>query len=286
MKALKSTHHERIAGIFLILSAVVFFGVLVAVAIHKGWFESKVNYFAIFKKADGIMEGSPVQIMGIRVGTIEHVEITADRRIKITFSVRKTYAERLKADSEAQLVRPFIIGERVLDISPGADEAEILAMNSEVPSVETFDLLTLLSGKELNGAISQMGELMTNFQVLMTAFLSKDRTASYIRIIDRLDPLLKNTNSLMSQMQKFTEESPDLVHDVRTLVTQMNVLTKEFQLLVPAIREVAPELPKTSKRAVEALDEAVVLMKAIQKTFLVRGAASEVREEESSRIKP
>ncbi len=283
MKALKSTHHERIAGIFLLFSAFVFFAVLVAVAIHKGWFESKVSYSATFKKADGIMEGSPVQIMGIRVGTIDQVEITADRKIKITFSVRKTYAKRLKQDSEAQLVRPFIIGERVLDISPGAEDAESLLAHSEIKAVETFDLLTLLSGKELNGAVSQMGELVGNFQVLMTAFLSKDRTASYIRIIDRLDPLLKNTNALMSQMQKFSQESPDLVHDVRTLVTQMNVLTKEFQLLVPAIREVAPELPKTSKRAVEALDEAVVLMKAIQKTFLVRGAASEVREEELSK---
>lgn len=284
MRALKTTHHERVAGLFLLFSGLVFVGVIFAVAMHKGWFESKEQFFSVFQKADGITPGTPVQIMGIRVGTVDEVELTKDRKIKIVYSVRKTYMDRLKYDSEAQLIRPFIIGERVLDITVGSDDSKQIAKNSEIAAVESFDLLTLLSGRELNGAISQMGELVGNFQILMKAFLSKERTASYIRIIDRLDPLLKNANGLMTQLATLTQDSPDMIHDVRTLVTQLNVLTKEFQLLVPAIREVAPELPKTSKRAVEALDEAVVLMKALQKTFLIRSSASEVRAEEA--IKP
>jgi len=61
------------------------------------------------------------------------------------------------------------------------------------------------------------------------------------------------------------------------------VLTTEFKVVLPALAEIAPELPKTSRRAVEALDEAVVLMKALQKSFFVKGNAQEVRLEEAER---
>ncbi len=44
-----------------------------------------------------------------------------------------------------------------------------------------------------------------------------------------------------------------------------------------------PELPRTSKRAIEALDETVVTLKALQKSFLLRGSVQEVRTEEADR---
>jgi phospholipid/cholesterol/gamma-HCH transport system substrate-binding protein len=61
------------------------------------------------------------------------------------------------------------------------------------------------------------------------------------------------------------------------------VLTEEFKVVLPALAAIAPELPQTSKRAVEALDEAVVLMKALQRSFFVKGNAEKVRKEEQKR---
>jgi phospholipid/cholesterol/gamma-HCH transport system substrate-binding protein len=44
-------------------------------------------------------------------------------------------------------------------------------------------------------------------------------------------------------------------------------------------------MPRVAKRLVEALDEAVVVLKAVQKSFLLSGKAEEVREEEAERDK-
>ncbi len=60
-------------------------------------------------------------------------------------------------------------------------------------------------------------------------------------------------------------------------------LLTEFQKLTPAIAVIAPELPRTTKRAVEALDETVVLLKAMQRSFLLRGKVEEIRQEEGRR---
>ena len=64
------------------------------------------------------------------------------------------------------------------------------------------------------------------------------------------------------------------------MVTNLNVLTAEMQKLAPAIAAIAPDLPKTSLKAVEALNETVVLLKALQKSFLLRGNVEEVCEQE------
>jgi phospholipid/cholesterol/gamma-HCH transport system substrate-binding protein len=47
--------------------------------------------------------------------------------------------------------------------------------------------------------------------------------------------------------------------------------------------KMAPELPHASARALEALDETVVTLKALQKSFVLRGSVKEVREEEAKR---
>jgi phospholipid/cholesterol/gamma-HCH transport system substrate-binding protein len=48
------------------------------------------------------------------------------------------------------------------------------------------------------------------------------------------------------------------------------------------MHDVGPELPGASRRLLEALNETVVLLKAMQKSFLMRGNVREVREEEEA----
>jgi len=67
------------------------------------------------------------------------------------------------------------------------------------------------------------------------------------------------------------------------LVKNLALMTEEFKVVLPALAEIAPELPHTTKRAVEALDQAVILMKAFQKSFLLRSNVAEVNEEEKKR---
>jgi phospholipid/cholesterol/gamma-HCH transport system substrate-binding protein len=76
-----------------------------------------------------------------------------------------------------------------------------------------------------------------------------------------------------------------MAKDMTKLVGNLALLTEEFKVVIPALAEIAPDLPQSSRRALEALDEAVVLIKAMEKSFLVKGNAEEVREEEAKRDK-
>ena len=69
-------------------------------------------------------------------------------------------------------------------------------------------------------------------------------------------------------------------HEMAQIIQNLNTLTTEFAKLTPAINEIAPDLPRTTKRAVEALDETVVLLKAMQRSWLLRGNVKDVKDEE------
>jgi len=306
--------YERVAGLFVIIAFVGSLISLLSVAVKQGWFETKIEYTTVFENADGVHPGTLVQIAGLKAGSVDEVELTVDNKIFIRFYILAKFDDKIRKDSVTSLIRPFVIGERVLDISPGSQGVEKSVARTQIPSAESTDLMTMMSGKKMGSYLATMSEMMGNLKTLADALLSKDRTASLVEMFDRIDPLLKNLNSMSIEVIKLGKQAnkderlgavlgelaittkelnrimpevelqaPQMAKDMTTLVGNLAELTNQFKVFIPAMTAIAPELPRASRRAMEALDEAVVLMKAMEKSFLVRSNVQEVRDEESKR---
>lgn len=307
----KFSKFERIAGLFVLTAIIGGIATAVGVAVKQGWFETKTFYSTTFENADGIHQGTIVQMSGLRAGSVEDVELLKDNRIKVSFYLMGQYQDRVKTDSTAQLIRPFIIGERILDISVGSEDSPMIANNGVLPSTEALDLMTVISGKKMNVYFSKVSGLLENIEVILNAFKDKGRAQSIVRIFDRLDPLLNNLNTMSFEVTKLSkqvnkdeslqlvlsnlavttselnkilpalnEANPEMAKDLGVLTQNLAVMMKA---LGPAVKAVEPDLPQTSKRLVEAVDETVVVLKAMQKSFLMRGNAEEVRDDELRR---
>jgi phospholipid/cholesterol/gamma-HCH transport system substrate-binding protein len=317
MMKIKFNKFERVAGVFVLAAIVGSAAIMVSVAVKQGWFDPKVKFTATFESADGIHPGTMVQMAGLKAGSVDSVDLLSTNRIQVSFYVLSKFQERVRRDSRAQLIRPFIIGERVLDISVGSDKEVVLKADSSIPTTEAVDLMTILSGRKLGPYLETLGSMVTNLKSLAEAFLDKDRTENFIRIFDKIDPLMKNLNTMSLEVIKLSkqathdenlktvlgnlsvttselndmlpamkEKAPSVAKDLESVVRNLAVLTQEFKVVLPALAAVAPDLPHASRRAVEALDEAVVLIKAMQKSMFMRGSVQEVREEEETPRKP
>lgn len=314
MMKVKFNRFERIAGLFILFAI---FGVIltgVSAAIKQGWFEPKVRYTTTFENADGIHQGTVVQMSGLRAGAVETVELESDNRVRVGFYVLGKFQNRIRENSTVQLIRPFIIGERVLDLAVGSEQYEVIPAQSAVKSLETVDLMSLMSGKNMNSYLSKLGGILESMQVIMDAFADKSRAESMVRVIDRLDPLMKNLNTMSVEVIKLSkqathddgvqklvgnlavttteinrilpelnQQNPELAKDLATMTQNLAVVTKA---LGPAAKAVETELPGASTRLVEALNETVVVLKAMQRSFFMRGSVREVKEEETSHRLP
>ena len=311
MMKTKFNHFERVAGIFVLTALVGSLLTAVSAAIKQGWFENKVYYQSSFENADGIHAGTMVQMAGLKAGSVEEVELQGDNRIRVSFYVLGKFQNRVRQDSTAQLIRPFVIGDRVLEINVGSEKSEILAEHSELESVETTDLMTLVSGKKLGSTLGKISDLLVNLQDLAESFLSRERTESMVRMFDRLDPLLGNLNTMSVEVTKLSKQAtaednlknlmrhtamltkelnimvpeinkqnPDMAKQVALLVNNLAVMSENMKVVTDVFKDMGPEMPMVARRAVEALNEATVLMKALQKSFMFRGNVKEVVEEE------
>jgi phospholipid/cholesterol/gamma-HCH transport system substrate-binding protein len=311
MKA-KFNKFERVAGLFVIFAIIGVVATAVTVAAKQGWFANKVYYTTSFGAAEGIHAGTDVQMAGLNAGSVDEVELQADNTIKIHFHILGKFEERIKTDSRTQLIRPFIIGERVLEVTVGSPESGILPANTAVASRETLDIMTVLSGRSLGSNLEKLTGTLQNLAGLVEALTSKDRTQSLVRIFDRLDPLLANVDVMANEMIKLSrqatykgnlqtvvsnlsvttheinsilpalnKENPELARDLGEMTRNLAALSQDFKVLGPALKAVGPELPQATRRAVEALNETVIMMKAMQKSMLLRGSVQEVRDEEA-----
>jgi phospholipid/cholesterol/gamma-HCH transport system substrate-binding protein len=308
---IKFNHFERVAGLFVLAALVGSLAGAAGIAVKKGWFASKIPFDTFMQTAEGIHPGTVVQIAGLRAGAVDDVELISAEKILVRIKVFEKFHDQIRADSFIQVLRPFVIGEKVLEISVGTEGSPRLEPGAQIVVKSSFDIMDLVSGKKLGPFIGTLEKLSDNLRILGEAFADPERTKAFVNMFDKLAPLIANLNNMASGVVKITDaatkqrrieillsnltnvstalnqilpamvtETPDIGKQMGHMVGNLNDLTTELQKLTPAIAAIAPELPKTSLRAVEALNETVILLKALQKSFLLRGKVEEVREQE------
>jgi len=307
---------ERVAGLFVLGAFAAMIFSLLTVAFRQGWFATKIPYVTEFESAEGVHAGTAVQVAGLRAGSVDDVELTTENHILVHFSILEKFQDKIRTDSRTSLIRPFVIGERVIDVTPGTAQAAATKSGDVLISTESTDLLSLLSGRNMGRYLDTFSNLLGEVHHIAEGLLSHDHGQSIVDTINSLRPLVMNLNSMSQEVTKvtrtlnsderlkvvldqvatttgelnrvlpeFTQTAPGMAKDLKTLVGNLAELSDQFKVLTPVFVELGPQLPRVSKRAVEALDEAVVLMKSIERSWVVRSNVKEVREEEESKTR-
>lgn len=309
---IKFNKYERVAGLFVITAILGGIVSMAGVAIKRGWFETKVVLETTLESADGIRIGTQVQMAGLRAGAVTHVELRSDKKIRVVFAISEKFHNRVREDSVVHAIRPFLIGEKVLDVTVGSESLPVVAQHAVLNSHPSTDLMDLISGRTLAPYLDTMVEMVENLRFIAEAILDPERSKAIVKIFDDLTPLVNNMNNMSSEvtglirqvnhkkklsqvvdnLALLTEEmtkvlpvvskdAPQLAQDLAKIAKNMAILTDEMQKTLPALQQIGPELPRASRRAIEALDETVVTLKALQRSFILSGKVEDVREEEA-----
>jgi phospholipid/cholesterol/gamma-HCH transport system substrate-binding protein len=309
---IKFNKFERVAGFFVISAMAGALATTIFVAVKKGWFSSKVSFSTTFERAQGIYPGTHVEVAGLMAGSVDSVELQEDNRILIKFSLQEKFHSRVRSDSVVVTKRPFIIGDKALEVVVGKADEKPLAAGSLIPSQETVDLMDLMDGRKIGPYIETLGQVIENLKVVAEAFLDPKRSKNLISIFDKIDPFMEhatiaaknftnmsgqltrdknlqttiqNLATVTGEMNNMIKEMPNMSKDMAGLVKNTSTIVAELNKVIPALAEMAPEFPRATRRAIEAIDEAVIVLKAMQKSFLLSGSAKEVKEEEEKRRK-
>jgi phospholipid/cholesterol/gamma-HCH transport system substrate-binding protein len=174
-------------------------------------YELKVAY----NFAGGIEVGSPVRVMGIKVGKVRSIKFEPDFKMPesgeevklvITISVDKKAWPTVRGDSRFFINLAGVIGEKFLEISPGT---------LEKPELTSGQVVRGEDPPRIDQLISQSYALAGK----VLEFVNKNE-GSAIETIETLNKLVVNFDKMLKQLEK-TSRDPEVHRIVKNLSTIM-----------------------------------------------------------------
>lgn len=174
-------------------------------------YELKVAY----NFAGGIEVGSPVRVMGIKVGKVRSIKFEPDFKMPesgeevkliISISIDKKAWPTIRGDSRFFINLAGVIGEKFLEISPGT---------MEKPELTSGQVVRGEDPPRIDQLISQSYALAGK----VLEFVNKNE-GSAIETIETLNKLVVNFDKMLKQLEK-TSRDPEVHRIVKNLSTIM-----------------------------------------------------------------
>jgi phospholipid/cholesterol/gamma-HCH transport system substrate-binding protein len=161
---------EASVGFIIFLAGVVLIVAILAVGKESRLFTRKVEYWTAFPNVSGLAEGSPVQLVGVRVGTVSHVYFPSDledRQIRVGIEVDRAFADRIREGTQALIKSlSYVSQERFIELTPGDPERPVIPPGSRIePGVSSLAELTQMG----RGIADDVKDITTQLRQLLQA---------------------------------------------------------------------------------------------------------------------
>jgi phospholipid/cholesterol/gamma-HCH transport system substrate-binding protein len=141
---MKRSTLETSVGIFVLIG-ILCVGYLTIRLGKLEWFENE-HYivYARFQSISGLKKGAPVEIAGIKVGTVDTIELDQERQVaKVGMKIQNGIT--LTDDSIASIKTAGMIGDKYVKISPGGTDVALNAGEMITTTESAVDLEELIS---------------------------------------------------------------------------------------------------------------------------------------------
>ena len=158
-----------------------------------GWRPGQSDTYSVYVHMDnvaGLLEGSPVQVSGIKIGEVREIELV-DNRARLRLEVYKRY--RLYSDSKATIKSLGILGDKYIDVNPGTP--------TQVPLKEGDTIIFVIPGSDLDSLVDTAAVILRDVQAV-TGTLRDTLGGDPGR--ERLNALLDELVAAAANLNKFT----------------------------------------------------------------------------------
>jgi len=132
-------------GLFVLLGAVAILFLALKAANLLTWsFSQDYEVSAKFDNIGGLKPGAAVKSAGVVVGRVKKIEFDGESfQAKVTLALQSEHA--FPQDSSLKILTSGLLGEQYLDVSPGADEKNLVAGDKIASTQSAVILENLIS---------------------------------------------------------------------------------------------------------------------------------------------
>ncbi len=118
-----------LAGAFFLIGSFLILLVIFTIGKDKGFTQPKFPVNVLFRNIGGLIEGAPVQLAGVNVGTVADINFLDQeiegRRVKVRLNIFKKYKSQLERKVRFSIRTEGILGEKLMEIKVGPDGQKV-----------------------------------------------------------------------------------------------------------------------------------------------------------------
>ena len=207
----------------------------------RGWWVTEVPYYTYLPNATGIKIGSPVQMIGFKVGQVTKIEAVGLQDLRswsyygghpvfVGFNVREPYPGYITSDSKLKLAGfPIeIAGGVTLEVTVGSSEGLLTTTNGNGHLGVLSDDLAY---KML--ALEEKGQTVTNLQAYAKYTpLSETKKGFFLRL-DESDTMMAQVQRILAKLDGISgtvnAAMPGLTNELQKTLGNISVLTESLK---------------------------------------------------------
>ena len=242
-------------GIFVLIGLLILGFLILNSSGDFNPFEKKFRLKARFAQADGLRDGSEVQLAGVHIGKVESVSLLPpdspeEAKIEATLIVdrelnKRPITERIRSDSTAQLVATSILAnDKMINITPGTSKGSAVEENHILDSTQAISINQLTeTGNELLQQINKiatpaneilnkanqgegtLGQIVNNDQLYRTLDSTVGETKlTMLKLQNTLDRVNKGNGSAGKLIN-----DPELYNNLNQTVAQLEAISTDIR---------------------------------------------------------
>lgn len=135
-------------GLLVVLAFVILGVAVFLVSERRNFFALKNRYFIQFETVLGLAPGSPAQLNGVTVGSVQRVvlpESVDEEMLTVWINVDRRYGDRVREDSTARIKTLGLLGDKFIEISSGSADSPLIPSGGYIPAAAPTDVEKLLA---------------------------------------------------------------------------------------------------------------------------------------------
>lgn len=142
------THSENFKirlGLFILGGIILFVLTIFIIGKQRNLFNPVFSLTTTFFNVSGLQVGNNIRFSGVNVGTVDNITIINDSTVEVEMILKKEIQQFIKTDSEVGIGSEGLIGDKLLVISQGSNNAAVVQEGQWISSSEPIETDAILA---------------------------------------------------------------------------------------------------------------------------------------------
>ncbi len=219
-------------GVFVLGLLILFVAFVLTIGGKSRIFERRYPLHAFFGTIEGLNEGAPVRLAGVSVGAVSAIRFAKDltsKKIKVTLSIDSRIRDRIREDSIASIATIGLVGDKVLELTVGSSDRQILQPDGVLASVDPPDYAKLLEkGNQIVENVVKISDSLSQVLGGGAGEASRQDLAATIGSLRRIMEQIERGDGLLHALL-YDPKSREFLSDLQIAAKGLNTLLAKFQ---------------------------------------------------------